>query len=642
MKKLICTVLALCMMSALIFPVFAVEKITAKGVYVTGISLPAAGEAIPSDPASSGTCRVIAKVETTVESTEPDAEPELKTEERELPAVIEKAFWADASSPDTPVSGTFSPGKKYRITVTAVISNAVPEFTAETEFLISGGTAKRKSVADNKVVFYADFTTPIGDITPKITMKTTGGKLKTYDGKATTLEASVAAVEGVNYRYEWYRNGEIMQGKTEKSISLKTVDESGLYHCVVYATAPDFPSAGEKKTKSEEIEIGISTCLVTIDIQDAEKNLFDPDPEFTYEILGNPPDKMTGKLARKEGEDIGTYAIEIGTLAFPAAVAKNYEVLVTTGTLTILSPGVLPFHPVTNLDDQSGIVGKNDSKIRISASEGAFPDSAVLTVAPAEDSILQNLSKEYTSKIMKSFSLTLKDASGKALTLPKHATLRVQIPLTEAEEIFRPETIRCSFYSSGTRNLKVGSVDENGIRFLTVEITSTGTLAFFEGMKTVNQPVQESEAHVENEGEEKKGSLWMWVLIIFISLCAIGAMIFTAVQSKKSAAPTRAYTPAKNKPLSAERQQEVERARRIADEINAMAPVPELDKNNPHRSGMVTRPIPGTPPTQKPNANAPRATGRTDLRQGTPMDPNAKKAPQSENAPRKISFEDLE
>lgn len=631
MKKIICTVLALCMLSAMSYPVFATETVTAKGVYVTGVTLPEAGAEIPGAKFSV-TCRVPAKVETRTEGTEPGTE-NVKTEEKEL-SVTANATWSEVETPDTAATGTFSPGKMYRLTVEAMISGANPIFNSETEYLINGVSAKQKSASGNTVILYADFTASLGDFTPAVTLKATGGKLKTYDGKATTLEAVYTAVDSVEYRYQWYRNGEAVKDKTEKTISLKTVADSGKYYCQVTATAPAFPASGEKIAKSEEVEINIATCLVTIDIQNAEKNLFDPDPEFTYEILGNPPDKMTGKLTRQPGEDLGTYAIEIGTLAFPADVAKNYEVLVTSGTLTILSTGVLPFHPVSNLNDQTTISGKNDAKIRVFASKGAFPDSAVMTIGITEDAVLQSLKKEYTSKIMKSFSLSLKDSAGKTLTLPKHATIRVQIPLTEEEEAFRPETLRCSFYNNGTRNLKIEVTEENGVKYATVEITSMGSIALYEGLKTLNKPVQESEAHVEEEEKEKEGSLWMWILIILISLCAIGAMIFTAVQSKRSAAPTRTYVPSKNKPVSAERQQEIDRARKIADEINAMAPVPELDQNNPHNSGMVTRPIPTAAPTQKLNV---------DLRTGTPMDPNAKKpADQSGAAPRKISFEDLE
>ena len=605
MKKILCALLAICMTLSLALPVFAEEETTITDISVDGLVLPVAGEAIPEKPLEKAKIKVFCKTEGE------------NTQTREVDHYTAGGYWSEADSPDTRLQGgTFVAGRKYRINVTLsfiVMDDAPKVHDSETDVTIGDQKVTRISTAGENVIFCADFVATPGEFAPKVTLTTTGGKTKSYDGKATVVKAEVEKIEGISYRYEWYRDGKVAEGETAESITLKNVSDSGEYSCVVYATAPDQKDGAEKSTKSATVEISITPCIVTVDIQDAEKNLFDPDPEFTYKLLGDAYDELSGEPERKEGEELGKYTIGIGTVAFPEEVAPNYDLRVNEGTLSIIQTGELPYVPVTNFGDQSYITGKDNSKIRISVPKGALAEGTVLSLALSEADAKEALEKEFNAKLMKSFSVKLQDENGKELSLPKHATLRLQIPLSEEEEAFKPETITCALYNKGVKKL-TSQVTKNGsVSYVSLEIDSLGTVAIFEGQK--NAPAEKpAQTPKEPAKEEKGGSLWMWILIVILSLGAIGAIVFTVIQTKKTSAPTKVYTPAKKPTLTPEQIKEKERARKIADEMNKLPPVPE---KKIQEAAMETRPV-KTPDTQTDTSEE----GKTKTR--------------------KVSFEDLE
>ena len=604
MKKILCAFLAICLTLSLAIPVFAEEETTITEISVDGLVLPVAGETVSAKPLEKAKIKVFCK--TDGENTQPE----------KVDNYTASGYWSEADSPKTPLqSGTFVAGRKYRINVTLsfdVMDEAPKVHDSETDVSIGDQKVTQISTAGENVIFCADFVATPGEFAPKVTLTTTGGKTKSYDGKATVIKAEVEKIEGISYRYEWYRDGKLVEGETAESFTLKNVSDSGEYYCAVYATAPDAKEQAEKSTKSTTVEISITPCIVTVEIQDAEKNLFDPDPEFTYKVLGDAYDELSGELARKEGEELGKYTIGIGTVAFPEEVAANYELKVIEGTLSIIQTGELPYVPVTNFGDQSYITGKDDSKIRISAPKGALAEGAVLSLVLSEAEAKEALEKEYGAKLMKSFTVKLQDESGKEISLPKHATLRIQIPLSEEEEAFKPETIFCALYNKGIKKL-TPQISKNGsVSYVSLEIDSLGTVAIFEGQKSVTEkPSQKAEKPAE---EEKGGSLWMWILIVLLSLSAVGAIVFTVIQNKKTAAPTKVYTPSKKPTLTPEQMKEKERARKIAEEMNKLPPVPE---KKVQETGMETRPV------KTPEAgNGSAEEGKTKTR--------------------KVSFEDLE
>ena len=71
---------------------------------------------------------------------------------------------------------------------------------------------------------------------------------------------------------------------------------------------------------------------VTVTADAVMKNQYEDDPELTYKVTGLlGEDKLTGKLARAEGEEPGQYKISLGTLTAPA----NYTIKYVENNFTI-------------------------------------------------------------------------------------------------------------------------------------------------------------------------------------------------------------------------------------------------------------------------------------------------------------------
>ncbi len=84
---------------------------------------------------------------------------------------------------------------------------------------------------------------------------------------------------------------------------------------------------------SAEAEAGLSIepRPITVKINDASKTYGDPDPELSYTVSGLlPGDTLEGSLSREEGENVGTYAINLGTLDNP-----NYAITLVPANFLI-------------------------------------------------------------------------------------------------------------------------------------------------------------------------------------------------------------------------------------------------------------------------------------------------------------------
>ncbi len=522
MKKVLGFLFSLLLILALAIPAFAAEN-EIREVRLSGISLPVAGEKVGAS------IQADAKVILSVKG-------ESEHQEKTIPAT---AIWSEGDR-EEPLKSTdaFVAGRTYRITVELSFEEELPAVNGETKFYINQKEAGHKSNQGNSVFFTCDFVATPASFSPKVSLEIEGGeKTKEYDGKGITLFAKVEKIEGVEYRYEWFFDSEKISDAKSEKLTVKNVSQSGEYHCKVYASPSG--SSSEKSTVSATCKIKITPCIVTLEIQNAEKNLFDPDPEFTYEILGEIYDELEGKLSRMEGEDLGKYSILIGTLSFPEEVAENYELRVEQGTLTILDVGSLPFESVKNVADQSYITGKNGAKIRVSATRGAIAEDAILTLSlPAADT-KENVESALGKKVLKSISIGLVDESGKKLSLSRHATLKIQIPLSEEEEAFDLKTIKAAFFDTSAKELKTEVVKTGEISYLVVSITDLGSVFLLEGEKALTEKDSN-----EKSPQKKSGAVWMWVLIIVVSVLSAGAIVFTVIWTQKNRKPIEKKKPA--------------------------------------------------------------------------------------------------
>jgi hypothetical protein len=303
-------------------------------------------------------------------------------------------------------------------------------------------------------------------LAPKVSLTVEGETEKVFDGQDVVLTASVQKDEGVYYSYLWYCNDAPLEDQTESEIRIRNVAQSGEYYCLVTASlSPD--SEEGATTESTAYDVTITPLPIIIQIEDAEKNLFDPDPVFTYTALGELYDTPEGSLQRKEGEDLGSYEIHQGTLTFGEILNQNYEIEYKKGTLTILAAGELPFSPVAKLSDNSKIVGAEGAKIRIRASKNSLPEGAMVSLNYPGEKITTFLKSQKSSGLMKCFSISFTDEKGKEIILPKHATLRIQIPLTAEESLQDPSTISAGFYTGTYKDISC-AVSAEGVTYIVV------------------------------------------------------------------------------------------------------------------------------------------------------------------------------
>ena len=592
MKRLLSAFLALFLLLSVSPFALAGSSPEAVSITVSGITLPKAGEKVGTVELAKKNLKIMVKKDG---AQEPVA----------LEPSITDAHWSETDKPDVKLDAkeSFVSGRSYRLTVNLeFLDNAPTVKVGTTKITINGTETTSVTTKGEKIIFYCDFTSTPLDYTPKASLTVSGEKTKEYNGKATTLTVEVESFEGVTYHYTWYRNGNELAGVTTKSIEAKYVGDSGEYYCKVAASLSDDPQSEIKTTKTATHTIKITPHPITIEIQNSEKNLFDEDPEFQYIVQGELYDELEGELTRDEGEDIGKYSILIGTLAFPEEIALNYEITVKQGTLSVIDVGELPFTSVTTFADQSRIRGENGTQIRISASKGAIPEGAVLSLTLGEANAKTALEQGLGKKLLKCFTISLLDENGKELKLNRHASLRLQIPLTAEEaKKFRAKTITAGLYTDRVTQSKTEVLETDSATFICLQIDALGTVALTEGTPAATPKTTTT----KTGGAQKPSGAWLWVLAIILGLCAVGAVVYTIVwNSKNKTVPAKVYIPAK-KPVEKPTTPPVKKA----------APKPTATEKKPVVPEAKTIVVPKIPN----------------------QDP-----PKSEETPRTVSFEDLE
>lgn len=425
----------------------------------------------------------------------------------------------------------FISGRMYLLEVELEILGAY-EVTGDTVYTIGGKEASCAQAGEEgkKLTVSAEFLAIPLDFEPKVSLTVEGEKTREFDGKGITLTALVEELGGISYEYVWYRDLIPVEGAKESTYTVRDVSQSGRYLCTVTARVTDDPTVEPKTTRTAFHDITITPTVITVQIEDAEKNHADPDPEFTYTVLGNVCDPMYGKPQRPEGEDIGKYPILMGSLSFAADKIANYQIIVKQGTMTILSVGELPFSAVANVADLSYISGAKKAKIRASASKGAIPDGAILSFTTASAEARETLADALERSVMKSFTVSIVSRDGKELSLPKHGSIRLQVPLTEEEAKLDLNTIDAGFYGKKASFVTTDITKSEGVTYITFEIEEVGTVAVFQGEAKEKVPGGKA----PNGGKKDEGSLWMWILIGAVSLAAVGGITFTVIFTLKN------------------------------------------------------------------------------------------------------------
>ena len=555
--------------------------------------------------------------------------------------------WREAGA-EEPMTGSFINDAAYDLVV--IVENLQENYDISgAEIFINGVSTTPgdvMSVKDKDVIFKMGNLKSTSDITPAVSVKVEDGKAeKVYDGKEATLSASVTnRMNGISYKFQWYKDKNPLDGATLETLKVKNVKDSGAYTCRVTASAAY--AAETKTTESLPISVKITPLAVTLTLEDAEKNSDEEDPELTYTLLPEAPDKLEGEPVREAGEAEGGYEITIGTLAFPEEAADNYTVTVRNGHFTIVGTGVQTFNRLDEVSDLTHIVGKKGAKIGVRATRDALPQGTVLALSMLQDTervALTNAAEG--TKIMKSLSVSV--SGGESNALNKNAVIKLRIPLTEEEERFDVTTMAALFMPAAGAVEKIPLHREKDeltdVAYLTVEIHSPGALAILEGELLPEENSGDGEGAANNKSTEKKGkdATWLWILIALIAVGAAGAIVWMVVRAKLSDAAVKGYprekSPAPASPASGGAGKTV--ARRPAPGSN---PAAGETRTMPPVSGART----GAGETRAiPTVSGARPTPRRTPAPAQDLDDNTKTGEIVAPPPvtgRVISFDDLE
>lgn len=178
----------------------------------------------------------------------------------------------------------------------------------------------------------------------------------TYGSAANTPVLADNPSDGaVTYTYK-------AKGANDSTYAAATPTDAGTY--VVKATVAETKDyeAGEATA-----EFTINKAALTVTADAKTKKYDEADPELTYTaegfITGEDAAVLTGALSRATGTDVGTYAIEQGTLS-----AKNYTITFVGANLTITQANI---GPTVTLDDWTYGEDANTPTLADDPSDGA-------------------------------------------------------------------------------------------------------------------------------------------------------------------------------------------------------------------------------------------------------------------------------
>ena len=150
--------------------------------------------------------------------------------------------------------------------------------------------------------------------------------------KSYTLEVTpvyITSDPNPTFTYQWYKDGQVIDGATASTLTVSSVLDSGTYYCVV--TAKD--SITEKTVQSADISVSITKATFDMSgITFEDKTVTFDNDTHSIVIGGTLPAGLNVSYSG-EGKNVGTYTI---TATFTPDDADNYETPVAmTATLTI-------------------------------------------------------------------------------------------------------------------------------------------------------------------------------------------------------------------------------------------------------------------------------------------------------------------
>ena len=141
------------------------------------------------------------------------------------------------------------------------------------------------------------------------------GVEKVYDGEEFVLETSV--VPGANYSYQWYKDGELIEGATESTLAVVNVKDSGSYYCVV--STPVYSVA------TEAVVVNITKAQIEVsDLAWDYEEAFDYDGEEKEVKLVSVPEGLEAVYEGNKATNAGEYTAKV---VFELVDDVNFEVV---------------------------------------------------------------------------------------------------------------------------------------------------------------------------------------------------------------------------------------------------------------------------------------------------------------------------
>lgn len=158
-----------------------------------------------------------------------------------------------------------------------------------------------------------------------------------YDKSGFT--ATVNEQEGYTYSYQWYEadndgqseNGHKIEGATDKDYSVETGKDARDYYYYLEITTTKADN-GDTVTTTIPVKMTVTPKIITVIPNEGQKKYFgQQDPIFEYTLSEDCNLEISGALERETGEEIGTYAFIMGTIATDN---PNYELKFTEENFT--------------------------------------------------------------------------------------------------------------------------------------------------------------------------------------------------------------------------------------------------------------------------------------------------------------------
>ena len=160
-----------------------------------------------------------------------------------------------------------------------------------------------------------------------------------YGYEKAGFTAAVSELEGYIYTYQWYeadsegqsKDGRKIEGAIDKNYSIPNGKDAGNYYYYLEITAKKTDN-GDTVTTTIPVKMTVTPKIITVIPNEGQKKYFgQQDPIFQYTLSEDCNLEISGALERETGEEIGTYAFTMGTIATDN---PNYELKFTEENFT--------------------------------------------------------------------------------------------------------------------------------------------------------------------------------------------------------------------------------------------------------------------------------------------------------------------